>query len=126
MFEPLRRYAQFNGRARRAEYWQFYLFLVVITVLVAALVFSGFKDWSPDDKEAIVYAIVFLPLGVPGIAVSVRRMHDSSRTGWWLLIGLVPIVGGLIFFVLSVLDGTAGPNRFGPDPKGRDVAEVFA
>jgi uncharacterized membrane protein YhaH (DUF805 family) len=125
MFEPLRRYAQFNGRARRAEYWQFYLFMIGVSAVVAGLVFAGLKGWSPEEKEVIVYAIIFLPLGIPSMAVSVRRLHDSNRTGWWLLISLVPI-GGLIFFVFSVLDGTAGPNRFGPDPKGRDVAEVFA
>lgn len=126
MFEPLRKYAQFNGRARRAEYWQFTLLVVVIAIVAAIAAGSVFHGLSPDDLQAIVYAIVLVPFGIPSLAVSVRRLHDIDRSGWWMLVGLLPFVGGVAGFVAGIIDGTPGPNKYGPDPKGRGVAEVFA
>ncbi len=104
----LTQYATFSGRARRAEYWWFALFSVVV-VLVAAIidVAIGFP---------LVQLVVSLGLIVPGLAVGVRRLHDTDRSGWWLLLGLVPF-GGIVLLVFYCLEGLRGPNRYGPDPK---------
>jgi len=73
-----------------------------------------------------VFGLVMLGLLIPSIAVTFRRLHDTNRSAWWLLIGLVPFLGALVLLVFYFLDGTPGPNKFGPDPKGRGAAEVFA
>jgi uncharacterized membrane protein YhaH (DUF805 family) len=105
----LTQYAGFAGRARRSEYWWFALFAFVVYVVAALL-------------DAVVGAQVFsvvagLGLLLPSIAVGVRRLHDTGRSGWWWLIGLVPFVGGIVLLVFACLDGEPGPNRFGPSPK---------
>jgi uncharacterized membrane protein YhaH (DUF805 family) len=63
---------------------------------------------------------VMLALLVPSLAVTFRRLHDTNRRGWWILIGLIPLIGAVVLFIFYLLDGTPGPNRFGPDPKGRE------
>ncbi|SFO87987.1 Uncharacterized membrane protein YhaH, DUF805 family [Geodermatophilus dictyosporus] len=104
----LTRYADFTGRARRAEYWWFALFSVVV-VTVAAIIDAilGFP---------VLQLIVSLGLVVPSLAVGVRRLHDTDRSGWWLLIGLVPF-GGIVLLVFYCLEGQRHPNRYGSDPK---------
>lgn len=103
-----KKYAVFSGRARRREYWMFYLFNLLATF---ALAFAdsalGLADDSGYGPLGGIYALAVL---VPSIAVGVRRMHDSNHSGWWII---VPIVS----FVFCVTDGTSGPNRFGADPK---------
>ena len=102
----LKQYAVFSGRARRKEYWMFFLFNVIITfVLAFVLGFAG----AGDGGEVIVN-IYSLAVLIPGIAVGVRRMHDTDHSGWWILL---PIVN-LIF---ACTEGTPGPNRFGASPK---------
>ncbi len=71
-------------------------------------------------------ALFFLGILVPSIAVQVRRFHDQDKSGWFVLIGLIPILGGLVVLVFMFLEGTRGPNRFGPDPKDPGSSEVFA
>ena len=101
------RYAQFTGRAGRAEFWWFALSnFVVILVLLALSRAAGFFY--------VVYAIYALALIVPSIAVSVRRLHDIGKSGWWILIALVPFVGGIILLVFHVMDSQPGANEFGP------------
>jgi uncharacterized membrane protein YhaH (DUF805 family) len=104
----LTRYADFSGRARRAEYWWFFLFAVLVALVAAVL-------------DGIIGASVFslltaLGLLVPNLAVSVRRLHDTDRSGWWLLLNLVPF-GGIVLLVFYCLEGQPHPNRFGPSPK---------
>lgn len=134
MLMPLRRYAEFSGRSRRKEYWMFALFeIIVFSVvgLVAGMLF-GFGD--PSDPTAgmmgggmlIVLLLLGLAFLVPGVAVTVRRFHDQDKSGWFVLLGLIPYIGGLILLVFMCIEGTKGPNRFGPDPKGEDYGEVFA
>lgn len=104
--EVLTKYAVFSGRARRKEYWMFFLFNTIIAFVLGIVVgLSG----AGDGGEAItnIYSLGVL---IPGIAVGVRRMHDTDHSGWWLLL---PIVN-LIF---ACTEGTPGPNRFGPSPK---------
>jgi uncharacterized membrane protein YhaH (DUF805 family) len=107
----LGKFATFEGRARRAEYWWFALFnllVMVLTMTLDAVVFGG--EMAPFN---IVASLVLL---VPNIAVGVRRLHDLDRSGWWYLILLVPLVGLVLLLVWSVMRGTQGANRFGADP----------
>ncbi len=102
-------YANFNGRARRSEYWWFFLF---VNVLVGVLSVAGVAV-SPAISG--VGGLVALALILPALAVTVRRLHDTDRSGWWILLGLVPF-GGLVLLVFFALPGTSGPNRFGDEP----------
>lgn len=105
----LQHYATFTGRARRREYWWFTLVnlgvVVVLSLVDAAL-----------DTGALtgLYSLAVL---VPALAVSVRRLHDTGRSGLWLLISLVPLVGGIVLLVFLLLDGEPGTNRWGASPK---------
>jgi uncharacterized membrane protein YhaH (DUF805 family) len=103
------RYATFSGRARRAEYWWFFLAYVIAAVV--ASVIDGMIGIS------LLSWVLSLGLLVPSLAVGVRRLHDTDRSGWWLLIGLVPLVGAIVLLVLLALEGRPGPNRYGPSPK---------
>lgn len=107
----MQKYATFDGRARRKEYWMFYLFYILI-VFVAAVV-----DGMIGNQSAVVASLASLALLLPFLAVTVRRLHDTDRSGWWVLIGLIPLIGGLVLFIFACLDGTEGDNRFGSDPK---------
>lgn len=126
---PLRRYFDFQGRSRRREYWMFILGYILF-VAVMALVMIAFNGGSSSDPSglaiipAAVIVLALLALIIPSLAVQVRRFHDRDMSGWFVLLNLVPYLGGLIVLVFMCLPGTRGPNRFGPDPK-EDVAAVF-
>lgn len=112
----LSNYATFSGRARRSEFWWFqlaYLLASFVAGMIDALIFG-----TGPDSAAIVAPILSLSLLLPSLAVWVRRLHDTDRTGWWLLLILVPFLGIIVLLVFAVLRGTDGPNRFGPDPLG--------
>ena len=170
MFLPLKRYADFSGRSRRMEYWMWVLFQVILYIVFMGLsmvVVGGAAAADPENAMAVggaaailmaVYVIVWLALLVPSFAVMVRRLHDTGRSGWWVVAlvacyflifvafgagvaspdnfgaaGGAALIATLLFFVLSIvllvfmlLDGTPGPNKYGPDPKGRGEAAVFA
>ena len=104
----LSKYADFSGRARRSEYWWFVL-AYVIAYVVVALIDQAFGF-------PILTLILALGLLVPSLAVSVRRLHDTGRSGWWLLINLIPF-GGIVTLVFSCLDSQPGTNAYGPSPK---------
>lgn len=106
----LRNYAGFTGRARRSEYWWFAL--INALVAVALTVLEGIVGGTQ-----VVSGLYTLAVLVPGLAVSIRRLHDTGRSGWWLLIGLVPLVGGIVLLVFLLLDSEPGVNRWGPSPK---------
>ena len=112
----LNKYATFSGRARRSEYWWWYLF-VTIVFLVASVIDQAIGFTYSDltlggGWLATIAAIVFL---VPNLAVGVRRLHDTGRTGWWLLIGLVPLIGVIVLIYFFVLD-SENDNQYGPSP----------
>lgn len=117
-----RQYADFQGRARRMEFWMFTL--VNTIVFLGLAIPSLFLAYSTPQGEpgALVWSFALslflygLAQLIPAIAVGVRRFHDQNRSGWWFLIILVPTVGGLIYWIMMMLPGTRGPNRFGPDP----------
>jgi uncharacterized membrane protein YhaH (DUF805 family) len=115
--EALKKYATFEGRARRKEYWFFQLFNV-LAVLVLALVDGATGTFSAEAGLGLLSGLYVLVILVPSIAVTVRRLHDTDRSGWWFLIGFVPLIGGLVLLVFALLDSTPGANRFGPNPKG--------
>jgi uncharacterized membrane protein YhaH (DUF805 family) len=138
MILPLKRYAQFSGRSRRKEIWLFVLFVflvgIVAGLLDTALGFGHAEShvsatgasysWFVNGPVSVIWILGTL---IPGISVGVRRLHDIDKSGWWLLISLVPFVGGIILIVFYCLEGTRGPNRFGPDPIAPmgDLHETF-
>ena len=172
MFMPLRRYADFSGRSRRMEFWMWQLFQIIVYfgVIVLAMVLGGGAFMMGGDPTAaaaagggmliimLLYLLYVLAVIIPSIAVAVRRLHDTNRTGWWILapivpyllvivagmlalaspdmaavagiiglVGMVAAVGlGITLLVFYFLEGTRGPNKYGPDPKGQDTGEVFA
>jgi len=135
MLMPLRRYADFSGRSRRREYWMFVLFNLLIGLAVWTLLALTYLAGMSETEMTtvltpvfVLYALVALGFAIPGLAVTVRRLHDTDRSGWSLLLGLIPLVGAIVLLVFYCTEGTAGPNRFGPDPKADDRlgAETFA
>jgi len=117
MLMPLRRYADFSGRSRRKEYWMFFLGVIIVVMLLffieSALGLGGMVMGTYGPLTSI-FALVLI---VPGLAVQVRRFHDQDKTGWLVLLGFIPVVGGLVVLVFMALEGTNGPNKYGPDPK---------
>ena len=112
----LNKYATFEGRARRAEYWYFALLTSVLSVAGQIIGAAGRDAGLITLLLLGVIFLVSLALIIPGIAVSVRRLHDTGRSGWFLLLGLIPVVGPILLLVWMCSRGTAGPNRFGSDP----------
>ncbi|RQS18043.1 DUF805 domain-containing protein [Burkholderia sp. Bp8992] len=112
----LNKYATFEGRARRAEYWYFTLLSVILSI-AAQVIGAGGRDGGLVTLLLLgIICLASLALLIPGIAVSVRRLHDTGRSGWFLLIALIPVVGGILLLVWMCSRGTDGPNRFGADP----------
>jgi uncharacterized membrane protein YhaH (DUF805 family) len=126
MLMPLRRYAEFSGRSQRKEYWMFFLFQIIVVVVLGII--EGVLGLSGMVAGAYgpLTLLFWLAVLVPGIAVGIRRLHDTDRSGWWLLLAFVPLVGAIVLLVFFVSDGTHGPNRFGPDPKNPGQAVAFA
>ncbi|MEU1395649.1 DUF805 domain-containing protein [Micromonospora zamorensis] len=110
-------YVGFTGRARRSEYWWFALFAVIVGIVAAILDSALGLTFENGSTTGFIGLVVNLALLLPTLAVAVRRLHDTDRTGWWVLIGLVPLVGAIVLIVFFVSDSTHGANRFGPSPK---------
>lgn len=109
-------YVNFEGRANRAEYWWVVLWNVIIIsfcLFPGAMVAASSGDYALMIFGVILIGIYDLATLIPGISLVVRRLHDSDKTGWLCLIGLIPYIGGLIVLVLTLLEGTKGPNRYG-------------
>ena len=117
------KYATFSGRARRSEFWFFYLAYVVLYA-VAAAVFGGIGSALNKPGIAAVAVVVLLALALPMLAAVVRRLHDTGRSGWWYFIGLVPFVGPIVMIVFLVQDSVPGDNAYGPSPKAVPAAPV--
>ena len=115
--EALKKYAVFGGRSRRREYWYFVLFNIIVTIVLGWIdaLLGTRGSYAGAGLLSGIYALAIL---IPTLAVTVRRLHDIDRTGWWILIGLVPLIGGIVLLVFALLDGTPGDNRYGPNPKG--------
>lgn len=185
MILPLKKYAQFSGRSRRKEFWMYILFVIIVTIVLSildAMLGLGGSTYSSTNtlpsgatgfggsagvNGGILAGLFALGTFIPSLAVQVRRLHDTNRSGWWILLPLVPYVGGavlllggalgglasggasaasggafavgavlmfvgficaIVLLVFMFLDGTRGPNRFGPDPKNPEanLDEVFS
>lgn len=128
MILPLRRYADFSGRSRRMEFWMWLLFqLLLYAAFVAAFsatieLMDNRDEWTVIVPLSLLYGLLLLGFVIPALAVSVRRLHDTNRSGVNLLWNLLPLIGGLVLLVYYLSDGTPGPNRYGADPKARTEA----
>lgn len=112
----LRKYAVFTGRSRRSEYWYFALFYFLILFALSIVdVVAG--TMSADAEIGLFSGIFGLAMVVPSIAVGVRRLHDIGKSGWWILIGFIPLVGWIILLVWACRDSQPGANAYGPNPK---------
>lgn len=108
----LRNYANFSGRAQRKEYWYFVLVqmgLVIIAMILDAIIFNS--------EIGLFYIVVALGLFLPGLAVTIRRLHDTSRSGWWFLISILPLIGSIILLVFLASDTKFETNQWGPPAK---------
>lgn len=126
----LKQYADFSGRARRTEFWMFVLVSVLISIVLAIVdtmigTATVYGDGSMVTfSPGILGGLYSLAVLIPSIAVTVRRLHDTDRSGWWFLIQLIPLVGAIVLLVFVCLEGTRGPNRFGVDPKQSAMAST--
>ncbi|MBC8947626.1 MULTISPECIES: DUF805 domain-containing protein [Xenorhabdus] len=107
----LKNYAEFSGRARRKEYWMFYLFNII--VFLALIVLGSAINDTAGFALLLIYIIVTF---IPSLAVTIRRLHDINRSGWWFLLAFVP-VASIVLFVFTLLEGTQGDNEYGADPR---------
>ncbi len=110
--DVIRRYTDFDGRAGRPEFWWFALINVIISLVIWTVGIALF-GFLTGELLAILYGLATL---LPALGVEIRRLHDTNKSGWWILISLIPMVGGIILIVFFALAGTQGSNRFGPDP----------
>jgi uncharacterized membrane protein YhaH (DUF805 family) len=152
MLMPLKRYADFSGRSRRKEFWSFFLLNLVVTLVLLGPIYASMisnmaamqagtvEPGAAPDIGGLAMGLGVLgglwALGtlIPNIAVTVRRLHDRDMSGWWYLgfivLSIIPLIGflaAIAYLVLMCLEGTKGPNRFGPDPKGENLgSDVFS
>jgi uncharacterized membrane protein YhaH (DUF805 family) len=110
----LQKYVDFSGRARRSELWFFVLFNVIVSVV--ASIIDSILGTRSGSGYGVVQGLAGLALLLPNLAVGARRLHDTGRSAWWLLIGLVPLVGAIVLIVFYVQD-SQGDNQYGPSPK---------
>jgi len=112
----LKKYAIFSGRSRRSEFWYFVLFYLIIYFVLALL--DGFTGtFDSDSGMGLLSGLFALALIIPNLSVTVRRLHDTNRSGWWVLLCLVPLIGQIVLIVFMAKNGDVGENRFGADPK---------
>ena len=118
--EALKKYAVFSGRSRRKEYWYFILFVSIISI-VLNIIDGLIGAYNRTVGVGLLSSIFSLAVLIPSIAVTVRRLHDTDRSGWWVLISLVLFIGWIVLLVFTVQDSTPGSNRYGPDPKAASL-----
>ncbi len=123
MFAAYKNYWDFQGRAGRSEYWLFFLWMLILGVVAGVVDAIAFRHIGFGGPTALFVTFAHL---IPNLSLSFRRLHDTNRTAWWLLIALIPLIGGLVLFVFTVLRGTQGENRFGPEPGQRSYEELQA
>ncbi|MBL4830920.1 MAG: DUF805 domain-containing protein [Aliivibrio sp.] len=115
----IKQYVDFSGRARRKQYWFFTLINIILSLLLSSL--DGLIGlFNVDAGLGLISGLYSLAILLPAIGVTVRRLHDTGRTGWWLLIGLIPLIGALVLLYFLVSNGEEQTNRFGTNPKMDD------
>ncbi len=127
MLLPYARYFDFAGRSRRMEYWMFQLFVILVYVALTAamLLVGGGLDFEGAEAApgplvlmiVVVASIWVIATVIPTFALTIRRLHDTNHSGFWVLIGFIPIIGGLVLLYFMLIEGTRGPNLYGADPK---------
>ena len=134
-FQALKKYAVFNGRAEKKEFWYFSLFVVIFSIVLAVIdaFIPGFdtffeiplpeqlnatygSPYSTPSGMGLLSGIYALAMAIPSLSIAVRRLHDTDRTGWWFLLILLPLIGIIVLIVFWAKDSTPGENRYGPDP----------
>lgn len=115
--EVLKKYTEFSGRSRRKEYWYFTLFNIIVSCLFIVLDFI-LGTFNSEAGYGVLNTIYSLSVLLPAIGVSIRRLHDIGRSGWFLLIGLIPLIGAIVLLIFFVKDSQTGENPYGPNPKG--------
>ena len=130
MFTAYKRYFDFEGRSSRSEFWLFALLnLIVVVVYSAVVIGTRAADGGPSAVGLAAMGLVVLfglASFIPSLSVTVRRLHDTDKSGWLILLGLIPLIGSIILLVFYVLPGAKGPNKFGPDPYGKTEVEAFS
>jgi uncharacterized membrane protein YhaH (DUF805 family) len=115
--KALRQYSDFEGRARRKEYWMYTLFYIIFAVV--AIVLDMILGFTTDDLGyGLLYILYVLAMLIPTLAVSIRRLHDVGKSGWMILVGFIPIIGAIWLIILFVSDSNPGVNQYGENPKG--------
>jgi uncharacterized membrane protein YhaH (DUF805 family) len=112
----LSKYVDFSGRARRSEYWYFALFSFLVSLAASIVDAVLGTDYDGATSGGLIQTVVSLALFLPSLAVGIRRLHDTDRSGWWILIGLIPIIGWILLIVWFCTDSKAD-NQYGPNPK---------
>jgi uncharacterized membrane protein YhaH (DUF805 family) len=116
--DVIKKYVEFSGRARRKEYWMFVLINVIISLILSIL--DSIIGTTAGGGIGVLSSIYSLAVLLPSLGVTVRRLHDTNRSGWWILIALIPIIGAIILIVFTAMEGTPGDNKYGPDPKAAE------
>ena len=137
LIAPWRRMFDFSGRATRREYWSFvgtfyvgaFAYLLLIGSFVPAKASGGYESYA--QMSALVALLLLLLAAIAGLSAAVRRVHDHDKTGWFILLGMVPVIGWLFFLFLMLTKGTDGPNSYGSDPRDpqadmNEVVGIFA
>lgn len=112
----LKQYANFNGRARRKEYWMFFLFNMIFS-FAAAMLDNLLGTANPELNYGVIYILYAIVMLIPSLAVGVRRLHDIGKSGWMMFVGIIPLIGAIWLLVLLVTDSNPGENQYGPNPK---------
>lgn len=115
--DVLKKYTVFDGRAQRAEYWYFILFHLC-AIIILSIVDGILGTVHPVSGIGYIGMIYMLAVLLPAIGVGIRRLHDTGRTGWWLLISFIPFIGPIVLLIFFVQDSAPGDNEYGPNPKG--------
>ena len=121
------KYFDFSGRATRSEYWYFYLFnflvFMVYYIALFAMLGSGSRDSSAVGYLSVMIIIYALVMTIPSLAVTVRRLHDTGHSGWWIFLNLIPVIGSIILFIWYITDSDPDTNEYGDNPKQEFIAE---
>lgn len=120
-----RGYFDFSGRTRRKEYWYFTLFHTLMAVTGQLLAGGLYTENHTTGEifEAIVFGYIVASI-IPTLSVTVRRLHDIDKSGWWYFVAFIPAVGVVWLLILTCIDGTSGANQYGPDPKSIDAVTL--
>lgn len=112
--KAIHQYVDFSGRARRKEYWMFFLFNIIFGLIALML---DMALGLGNESGGMLYALYLIFMFIPSLSAGVRRLHDTGKSGWYMLIGLIPAVGPLVLLIFFAMEGNTGPNEYGEDPK---------